>query len=122
MASKWYYLSPRNQISHPWPELKHGMTHRVNDELLSGIYFKGIMETNWWEQVKHSAWWRHQMETFSALIDFSSENSPVTGEFTTQRPVTLSFDAFLSPPGPTIKQTMDTSVIWDAITFIMPSL
>ena len=33
------------------------------------------------------SWWRHQMETFSALL--------VTGEFPTQRPVTWSFDVFL---------------------------
>ena len=26
-------------------------------------------------------WWRHQMETFSALLTFCAGNSPVTGEF-----------------------------------------
>ena len=41
-----------------------------------------------------SAWWCHQMETFSALLDFSAGNSPVTGEFHAQRPVTRSFDVF----------------------------
>ena len=39
-------------------------------------------------------WWRHQMETFSALLALCAGNSPVTGEFPTQRPVTRSFDAF----------------------------
>ena len=39
-------------------------------------------------------WWRHQMETFSALLAICAENSPVTGEFPTQRPVTRSFDVF----------------------------
>ena len=39
-------------------------------------------------------WWRHQMETFSALLAICAGNSPVPGEFTTQRPVTRSFDAF----------------------------
>ena len=39
-------------------------------------------------------WWRHQMETFSALPAFCVGNSPVTGEFLTQRPVTRSFDVF----------------------------
>ena len=38
--------------------------------------------------------WRHQMETFSALLAISAGNSPVPGEFPTQRPVTLSFDVF----------------------------
>ena len=34
------------------------------------------------------AWWRHQMETFSALLALCSGNSPVTGEFPAQRPMT----------------------------------
>ena len=34
-------------------------------------------------------WWRHQMETFSALLAICAGNSPVPGEFPTQRPVTL---------------------------------
>ena len=40
------------------------------------------------------SWWRHQMEIFSALLDLCVGNSPVTGEFRTQRPVTRSFDVF----------------------------
>ena len=39
-------------------------------------------------------WWRHQMETFSALLAICAGNSPVPGEFPAQRPVTQSFDAF----------------------------
>ena len=39
-------------------------------------------------------WWRLQMETYSALLAFCAGNSPVTGEFPTQRPVTQSFDIF----------------------------
>ena len=34
------------------------------------------------------------METFSALLAICVRNSPVTGEFPAQRPVTRSFDAF----------------------------
>ena len=34
------------------------------------------------------------METFSALLALCAGNSPVTGEFTTERPVTRSFDVF----------------------------
>ena len=37
-------------------------------------------------------WWRHQMETISALLALCAGNSPVTGEFPSQRPVTRSFD------------------------------
>ena len=39
-------------------------------------------------------WWRHQMKTFSALLAICTGNSPVTGEFPSQRPVTRSFDVF----------------------------
>ena len=34
------------------------------------------------------------MEIFSALLAIGARNSPVPGEFTTQRPVTRSFDVF----------------------------
>ena len=34
------------------------------------------------------------METFSALLAICAGNSPLTGEFPTQRPVTRSFDVF----------------------------
>ena len=39
-------------------------------------------------------WWRHQMETFPALLAICAVNSPVTGEFARQRPVTHSFGTF----------------------------
>ena len=39
-------------------------------------------------------WWRHQMETFSALLVIYAENSPVSGEFPAQRPVTRGIDVF----------------------------
>ena len=42
----------------------------------------------------HLSWWRHQMETFSALLALCAGNSPVTGEFPSQRPVTRSIDVF----------------------------
>ena len=37
---------------------------------------------------------RHQMETFSAWLSLWAGNSPVTGEISTQRPETRSFDVF----------------------------
>ena len=43
------------------------------------------------------SWWRHQMETFSALLAICAGNSPVTGEFPSQRPVTRSFDVCFAP-------------------------
>ena len=54
--------------------------------------------TSIWRQVLVTicllSWWRHQMETFSALLALCVGNSPATGEFPTQRPVTRSFDDF----------------------------
>ena len=41
------------------------------------------------------AWWRHQMESFSASLALCEGNSPITGEFRSQRPVTQSFDVFI---------------------------
>ena len=39
-------------------------------------------------------WWCYQMETFSTLLALCVGNSPVTGEFPAQKPVTWSFDVF----------------------------
>ena len=44
--------------------------------------------------VMRLSWWRRQMETHSALLAICAGNSPVTGEFSTQRPVTRIFDVF----------------------------
>ena len=39
-------------------------------------------------------WWRHQMETFFALVVFCEGNPPVTFWFPSQRPVSRSFEVF----------------------------
>ena len=38
------------------------------------------------------SWWRHEMETSSALLALGEGNPPVTGGFPSQRPVTGSLD------------------------------
>ena len=65
-----------------------------------------LLEIEWWSYssrpqcttriiiIVWRSWWRHQMETFSALLAICAGNSPVTGEFPAQRPVTRSFDVF----------------------------
>ena len=53
----------------------------------------GIVIT--WSNITHLSWWRHQMETFAALLVLCAENSPVTGEFPAQMPVTRGFDVSL---------------------------
>ena len=40
------------------------------------------------------SWWRHQMETFAVLLAICAGNSPVPGEFPSQRPVTQTFDVY----------------------------
>ena len=44
--------------------------------------------------LRRASWWRNQMETFPALLALCAGNSPVTGEFPSQKPVTRSFDVF----------------------------
>ena len=55
---------------------------------------KASDEENGLSRKPTQAWRRHQMETFSALPAICAGNSPVTGEFPAQRPVTRSFDVF----------------------------
>ena len=54
------------------------------------VQWNNCLCTSW----PYSPWWRHQMETFSALLALCVGNSPVTGEFPSQRPVTRCFDVF----------------------------
>ena len=46
------------------------------------------------ESAGDQSWRRNQMETFSPLLALCVGNSPVTGEFPAQRPVTRSFDVY----------------------------
>ena len=58
----------------------------------------------------------------SALLILGVGNSPIAGEFPSQRPVTWSFDFFLwSAPEQTV-ETIEAPVIWDVIALIVTSL
>ena len=60
-----------------------------------GISLKVFYLRNIWQWLYFlRSWWRHQMETFSALLALCAGNSPVSGEFPALRPVTRSFDVF----------------------------
>ena len=59
---------------------------------LDGTFRQGFQNISKWPPLL--TWWRHQMETFSALLALCAGNSPVSGEFPAQRPVTRSFDVF----------------------------
>ena len=49
----------------------------------------------YWKMYTLFTWWRHRMETFSALLALCEGNPPVTGGFPSQRPVTRNFDVFV---------------------------
>ena len=62
--------------------------------------YETTMLLYWLSSCFHAAWicipwWRHQMDTYSALLAICAGNSPATGEFPSQRPVTQSFDVSL---------------------------
>ena len=42
----------------------------------------------------HTTWWRHQVKIFFAILAICAGNSPIAGEFPTQRPLTRRFDVF----------------------------
>ena len=62
------------------------------------------------------SWWRHQMETFSALLAICARNSLVTGEFPAQRPVTWSFGVFFD-----LRLNIRLSKQWGCWWFETPS-
>ena len=63
------------------------------------------------------------METFSALLALCAVNSPVTGEFPSQRPVARSFDVFFDLRlNKQLKKTIEMPVVIDAMALIMTSL
>ena len=69
----------------------------VTERTVSYLWLNMVSE---WENKSHMlcllslSCWRHQIETLSALLALCARYSAVTGEFPTQRPVTLSFDVF----------------------------
>ena len=53
-----------------------------------------VLQSYYSRKTRQIPWWRHQMETSSALLAICAGKSPVTGEFPSQRPVTRIFDVF----------------------------
>ena len=75
----------------PEPEMSQSTLAKYALHIISDLN-KGYLEPS--QSIKHKTWWRHQMETFSALLALCAGNSTVTGEFPSQRPVTRSCDVF----------------------------
>ena len=69
-----------------------------------------------WSLATHfheSTWWRHQMDTFSALLALCAGHLPVTGEFPAQR---RSFDVFFD-----LRPNQQLSKQWRRLLFETPS-
>ena len=92
------YLYPTwvpNQCFQNWPQEIESIVHiaSVQFPIASQVTLNDIGKISQYQT--QTTWWRHQMETFSALLALCAGNSPVPGEFHTQRPVTRSFDVYL---------------------------
>ena len=78
-----------------WPPSSPGhIDFEKTGSLLSAPWGHCLQQPVSFRRWKWHTWWRHQMETFSALLVFCAGNSPVTSEFPAQRPVTRSFEVF----------------------------
>ena len=78
LQSKYNYFVWNGSICKCQKVSKHNMTFKYPPK---------------YSKVTFSPWWRHQMETFSALMAICAGNSPGTGDWP-QRPVTRSFAVF----------------------------
>ena len=65
----------------------------ANQCIFNGKRCKEYLQCWMWLRPFPLPWRRHQIETFSTLLALCVGNSPVTGEFPAQKPVTRSFDA-----------------------------
>ena len=79
-----------NSIIHGWYEAHHVYRVCVKSKCFQIIHLGNFIQLIGFILT----WWRHQMETFSALLAICAGNSPVHGEFPVKRPVTQSFDVF----------------------------
>ena len=81
-----------------WVSMRYTSKYTLYSEktLVTQIYDEDItmnfINISWVNDIH--TWWRHQMETFSALLAICAGNSPAPGEFPAQRPVTRSFGVF----------------------------
>ena len=123
----WNYLSiPKPQRLHRWSIGMDKLFYPIFCKKWSYLSMLGLKlihiskrgpgRDKWWLE-EAVTWWRHQMETFSALLALCEGNPPVTGGFPSQRPVTRSFDLFFDLRlNKTVEQTIETPLIRDAIS------
>ena len=89
-------LTTKHYIKQNWYHVLRNSFHvstqtQSKDILYSGRWVKLLYTA---ENNQFTLRWRHQMETFPALLALCAGNSPVTGEFPSQRYVTRNFDVF----------------------------
>ena len=72
-------------------DLRDQFTHILRGCFIQQIWINTFY-TFPWDAMILVTWWRHQMETLSALLAICAGNSPITGEFPSQWPVARSFD------------------------------
>ena len=64
------------------------LVYKIFGTLGGNKLLTGVNQRTW-------SWWRHQMETFfRVILVLCAGNSPITGEFPSQRPVTRSLGVF----------------------------
>ena len=81
---------------HRWPVVspyKGPITQKIF-HLVTPLWFGSVSRQQTPQGQSIATWWRHQIETFSALLGICAGNLPVTGEFPAQRPVMRSFEVF----------------------------
>ena len=92
LAIRWVFF-----ISKKWSSDQSTQYHYCRQWSVASS-FRWVSARQWsdvfYALIHRSPWWRHQMETFSALLAICAGISPVSGEFPAQRPVTRSFDVF----------------------------
>ena len=116
-------------INHCWPSslLAHDATrpqYSVTMPQCLNATFPVPTITQLWldpkREICSTSWWRHQMETFSALVDLCARNSPVTGEFPSQKTVTRIFVVFFDLRLTKVALN-DVTVIWWLCSLIIIS-
>ena len=89
---KFYFVT--GVITYPcWWRKKRIRGHKTL-QLLKQFACSYVSSKLKWYPWHNFTLWRHRMGTFSALLAICAGNSPVPGEFPTQRPVTRSFDVY----------------------------
>ena len=93
-ACMWTHIYVRPHITFPHKVILRIVVHVFQFILLTILYLFVCACLSVTHRFTSMAWWRQQMETFSALLAICAGSSPVTGEFPAQGPVVWSFDVF----------------------------